>query len=118
MSPFACLYDLLQFGLGHRNGFERRREAPGREAIDAAAADADALEDDEARGVGDDLPDFFDDLVVDDDEAALEDEDARGWNVVWVADADTDFGDPLREPAGVPAGVVWLEKSNAGGTQP
>lgn len=79
LSPFACLYDLLQFGLGHRNGFERRREAPGREAIEAAAADAEALEDEEpeARGAGDDLPDFFDALVVDDE--ALEDEEAWDW---------------------------------------
>lgn len=114
------MYDLLQFGLGQRNGFERRREAPGREAIEAAAA-ADALAEDddepEARGAGDDLPDFLDALAVDDD-AALEDEDACGWYVAGVADADADFGDPSREPAGVPAGVVWLEKSSAGGTHP
>lgn len=86
---------------------ERRREAPGREAIDAAAADAEALEDEEpeARGAGDDLPDFFDALVVD-DEAALEDEEAWDWYAAGVADAEADFGDPLREPAGVPAGVV------------
>lgn len=33
LRPFACLYDLLQFGFGHLNGLERRREDAGRERV-------------------------------------------------------------------------------------
>ena len=33
LSPFACLYDLLQFGFGQRNGLERRSEDVGRERV-------------------------------------------------------------------------------------
>ena len=29
-SPLACLYDLLQFGFGHRNGFDISKEVGGR----------------------------------------------------------------------------------------
>jgi len=33
LSPFACLYDLLQFGFGQRNGLERRSEDAGRDKV-------------------------------------------------------------------------------------
>ena len=33
LSPFACLYDLLQFGFGQRNGLERRSDEAGRERV-------------------------------------------------------------------------------------
>jgi hypothetical protein len=33
LSPFACLYDLLQFALGQRNGLERRSDEAGRERV-------------------------------------------------------------------------------------
>ncbi len=33
LSPFACLYDLLQFGFGQRKGLERMREVAGRERV-------------------------------------------------------------------------------------
>jgi len=33
LSPFACLYDLLQFGFGQRNGLERRSDDAGRERV-------------------------------------------------------------------------------------
>ena len=33
LSPLACLYDLLQFGFGHRKGLERRRDEAGRERV-------------------------------------------------------------------------------------
>lgn len=29
-NPFACLYDLLQFSLGQRNGLDTRKEVGGR----------------------------------------------------------------------------------------
>ena len=38
LSPFACLYDLLQFGFGHLNGFESRSEDAGRESVVDARA--------------------------------------------------------------------------------
>ena len=38
MSPFACLYDLLQFAFGHLNGFESSSDAAGRESVDDARA--------------------------------------------------------------------------------
>lgn len=31
--PFACLYDLLQFGFGHLNGLVTMSEFPGRESV-------------------------------------------------------------------------------------
>jgi len=33
LSPFACLYDLLQLGFGQRNGLERRSEDAGRDKV-------------------------------------------------------------------------------------
>jgi len=33
LSPFACLYDLLQFAFGQRNGLERRSDDAGRERV-------------------------------------------------------------------------------------
>src|SRR6266436_1796898 len=33
LSPFACLYDLLQFAFGQRNGLERRSDESGRERV-------------------------------------------------------------------------------------
>lgn len=36
--PLACLYDLLQFGLGHLKGLERRREVAGRDNVVLARA--------------------------------------------------------------------------------
>ena len=39
LSPFACLYDLLQFGFGHRNGFDSSKELPGRESVAPATAE-------------------------------------------------------------------------------
>jgi hypothetical protein len=33
LGPFACLYDLLQFGFGQRNGLERRSDEAGRERV-------------------------------------------------------------------------------------
>jgi hypothetical protein len=33
-NPLACLYDLLQLGLGHLNGFVTIKELVGRETVD------------------------------------------------------------------------------------
>jgi len=44
-NPLACLYDLLQLGLGHRNGFDNSKELPGRESVAPAIAALEALED-------------------------------------------------------------------------
>ena len=33
LRPLACLYDLLQLGLGHLNGFDSRRDVAGRESV-------------------------------------------------------------------------------------
>ena len=33
LRPFACLYDLLQFGFGHLNGFDSRSDEAGRERV-------------------------------------------------------------------------------------
>ena len=38
LSPFACLYDLLQFGFGHLNGFESSSDDAGRESVVDARA--------------------------------------------------------------------------------
>lgn len=38
LSPLACLYDLLQLGLGHRNGFNNGGEVPGQESVAPATA--------------------------------------------------------------------------------
>ena len=33
LRPFACLYDLLQFGFGHLNGFDSRSDEAGRDRV-------------------------------------------------------------------------------------
>ncbi len=58
LRPFACLYDLLQFGFGHLNGFERRSEDAGRESVvEARGVELAALED-EAPALDVDAPAF------------------------------------------------------------
>jgi hypothetical protein len=45
LSPLACLYDLLQLGFGHRNGFDSSKELPGRESVAPATAALEELGD-------------------------------------------------------------------------
>jgi hypothetical protein len=54
LSPFACLYDLLQLALGHLNGLLRSNEVDGRaRVVEALGADlADLSADEDALGVG------------------------------------------------------------------
>ena len=33
LRPFACLYDLLQFGFGHLKGLDRSSDVAGRESV-------------------------------------------------------------------------------------
>lgn len=33
LSPFACLYDLLQFGFGHLNGLDNKSDEAGRDSV-------------------------------------------------------------------------------------
>ena len=55
LRPLACLYDLLQLGLGHLRGFERSKEEAGQESVEEATAELmRELERPEAGGV--DLP--------------------------------------------------------------
>jgi hypothetical protein len=42
LSPFACLYDLLQFGFGHLNGLDSSSVDAGRDTVvEARGAEAD-----------------------------------------------------------------------------
>jgi hypothetical protein len=56
LSPFACLYDLLQLAFGHLNGLLRSSEVDGRarvvEALGADLPDLSADDDEDALGVG------------------------------------------------------------------
>ena len=104
LRPFACLYDLLQFGFGHLNGFDSRSEVAGRESVVlargvcAAFCDADDVEG-----------------------CAAEDDDGAGTIAGWIGyvDVGPDTGEATRDWSGVLAGVVaLLFRRSAGGTQP
>ena len=87
MSPFACLYDLLQFGFGHLNGFESSRLDAGRESVvDARAVDEDAT-----------APEV--------DAPALE-EDAWALGATLLYPVPPGLGEATREDAGVLSGVL------------
>ena len=61
LRPFACLYDLLQFGFGHLNGFESSSDDAGRESVvDARAVDplAPTFALEEAAPLDEDAPAF------------------------------------------------------------
>ena len=45
LRPFACLYDLLQFGFGHLKGFDSSSEVAGRESVVLALGVCAALVD-------------------------------------------------------------------------
>ena len=100
LSPFACLYDLLQFGFGHLNGFESSSEDAGRESVvDARAvalAPAPVLELDA------DAP-----ALVEDDEEDEDDACALGATLLYP-EPEPDapgIGDATRDDAGVLSGV-------------
>ena len=98
LSPFACLYDLLQFGLGQRNGLESSSDDEGRESVVLA------------RGViaeaGIEVPEL-------DAEAEVEACAERG-----RYEAAPFEGEGTRDVEGVFAGVVLVLKRSAGGRQP
>ena len=103
LSPFACLYDLLQFGFGHLNGFESRRDVAGRDSVVLARGVCEApCEDDE-------------------DAWAELDEEGAGTMAGWIGYVDVwpETGDATRDWSGVLAGVVaLLLRRSAGGTHP
>ena len=96
LSPFACLYDLLQFGFGHLNGFDSSRLDAGRlSVVDARGVCAAELELDAC--AFDDEPEPEDDPAPDDDACAF----------CLYADAPEPpgIGEATRDDAGVESGV-------------
>lgn len=92
MSPFACLYDLLQFGFGHLNGLERSSDDAGRDSVVDARGVEVALELEAG-------------LEVD---AAEFEEEAKAFGATFLYPVldPPGIGDATREDAGVLSGVL------------